>query len=251
MISCNIPNIMKKTVLLVFAIIAFFWLDLNPALCRTEFETIRLKNGNILTNVIVFSFLDDQIVGICSTGNVTITYDTITKYDRNKIDKILLEIQENKNFIQEQQAKGLVFFQGEWRTAAEADRLKKQQELVEIAKKQQQKEMTFDAKIEKLVDSQSTNKATFKVLQNLQNGFLCSMGEWIYGTLYFSGDFCFVENKGFTKQAIAVGTIMTENLYWGGTYSYTTARNEDKTVTRYYLDRSLAIEWAKVNHRKK
>jgi hypothetical protein len=238
---------MKNISLAGCVIIILFGLDSIPALCRTEFDTIRLKDGTARTNVIVYTFFDDHILGICSTGNISISYNTIVKYDRNKIEKVFLEIQENKVFIKEQQDKGLIFFQGKWRTASDVAQLTNQQAIADMAKQQKQKEEKYDAKLENLVDSQSTNKATFKVIQNLKDGLLCGMGEWVYGTLYFSGEICFVESKGLSNQTVTAGTVLTEPLYWAGTYSYTTARNENKTVTRYYIDRSLAIQHVKEN----
>lgn len=138
-------------------------------------------------------------------------------------------IEEQRRFDEEQKAKGMVKFQGKWMTPSE---------IKEIEAKQRDKE--YIAKADEIVMSKARTKVPFKVVQALPDGALCHAAEWNSALrgYYYTGDFFFL--LGATSKTLADDEEYTEDLYWAGTYTYTTVKGLEKTVKCYSYKRDLA-----------
>ncbi len=132
-------------------------------------------------------------------------------------------------FEEEQRAKGLVKYDGEWMTPAEKERRER------------------NAKFARLIVSKSRTRQTFKVLQILEEGrALCvSIRYNSYGNPILTDEvFCLLFSASSNKTVVD-GEIFTNDLYWSGTYSYTTVQGAPKKVALFAIDLSDAIREAR------
>ena len=130
----------------------------------------------------------------------------------------------------EQQAKGLVKYQGQWLTPAkvrEAEAQKREQEL--------------GAQAAELVSTKARKKARFKVTQLFVDGALCRAADRnvVRGPADYNGELFFLlASPGLKTDEDAE---YTEDLYWAGTNTYLTVRGEGKTINAYSVKRDLAL----------
>lgn len=104
-------------------------------------------------------------------------------------------------------------------------------------------EREYADKAESIVLSKSKKNTHYKVLQSLELGSLCIEGQWneIFQEFLYDGDpFFWVDSS---NAYTADEEKFSGDLYWCGTYSYTTAQEISKTVNAYTadLDRAVAI----------
>jgi hypothetical protein len=124
----------------------------------------------------------------------------------------------------------MVKFQGKWMTPGQ---------IKDIEKAQRNKE--YVARADNIVMSKARKRLPFKVIQALPDGALCHAAEWnevLRGYYYTSREFFYL--IGATSQTVADQEEYTEDLYWAGTYTYTTVRGEERTVNCYSHKRDVA-----------
>ncbi len=132
-------------------------------------------------------------------------------------------------FEEEQRAKGLVKYDGEWMTPAEKEKKER------------------DGRFARLIVSKSRTRQTFKVLQILEEGrALCvSIRYNSYGNPILTDEvFCLLFSASNNKTVVD-GEIFTNDLYWSGTYSYTTVQGAPKKVALFAIDLPDAIREAR------
>jgi S1-C subfamily serine protease len=139
------------------------------------------------------------------------------------------EGEDRQRFEAEQRAKGMVWFNGKWMTPSEIK-----------AVEAERREEAYVAKADELVRSKALSRVSFKVLQALPNGALCVMARYdpTLEATYFTGETFFLLSA--TSQTLADNEAYTEDLYWGGTYTYTTVKDVEKTVNCFSHRRDLA-----------
>lgn len=134
---------------------------------------------------------------------------------------------ERQEFEAEQRKKGLVAYGNEWITPAE----KASREANDKAKR--------------ISASKFERNVAYKVLQALDDGLLCVRAEFSrYLGVTYTGDIFFL--YGIGNRVIADGEEYRDDLYWTGTYSYTTVQGIPKTVNSYSVSRELALEIVKI-----
>lgn len=132
-------------------------------------------------------------------------------------------------FEEEQRAKGFVKYDGQWMTPAEKER------------------RVRDAKFARLIVSKSRTRQTFKVLQVLEEGrALCiSIRFDRYGNRVETDEiFCLLYTASINKTVVD-GEIFTNDLYWSGTYSYTTVQGAPKKVLLFAIELPDAVREAR------
>lgn len=134
---------------------------------------------------------------------------------------------ERQEFESEQRKKGLVAYGNEWITPTE----KASREANDKAKR--------------IAASKFERNVAYKVLQALDDGLLCVRAEFNrYLGVTYTGDIFFL--YGIGNRVIADGEQYRDDLYWTGTYSYTTVQGIPKTVNSYSVSRDLALEIVKI-----
>lgn len=126
-----------------------------------------------------------------------------------------------EEFAAEQRAKGLVLYNGRWMTPAQRD------------------EATKYERFRAFIMHRSKVNARFEILQIIGSGrALCIDAQ--------TGDvFCLHYSMDSAEnRAVVEGQKFTNNLYWGGTYSYTTVQNAPKRVALFAIDYSEAVQEA-------
>lgn len=128
-------------------------------------------------------------------------------------------------FAAEQRAKGLEEYKGQWLPKDKADALnKRDQELVIAWNK---------------VQAKSIRNLKYSVFQVIQNGMLI---EPIAGTIIQGGlNVDLVCLYGVAKGTAAEGDLYKDDVFWCGTYTYSTRGGKTSTVHAYSLDRDDAI----------
>jgi S1-C subfamily serine protease len=105
------------------------------------------------------------------------------------------------------------------------------------------------ARIQASIIKRSKGNACFKVMQSLPDGALCVFGEVkTYPALgiqetYYTGEMFYL---GGTTNVVGTNAVVDDeelsgNLYWGGTYTYRTVQDRDRTVNRYFLSVHAAL----------
>lgn len=136
---------------------------------------------------------------------------------------------EREAFEAEQRAKGLVQYDGEWMTPSE------------------KAHREHDARFARLIASKSRTRQTFKVLQVLEEGrALCvSIRFDMYGNRILTDEiFCLLYTASINRTVVD-GEIYTNDLYWSGTYSYTTVQGAPKKVALFAIELADAIREAR------
>jgi TPR repeat protein len=102
------------------------------------------------------------------------------------------------------------------------------------------REQDFIKRADVIVFSKYKSKVPFRVFQSLPDGCLCSIGEYdaVLERYVFTGEIFFLID--FTSKTVADNEKLTSDLYWAGTYTYTTREHVKKTVNCYSLDRQMA-----------
>ncbi len=160
--------------------------------------------------------------------------DAGTYFKRKREEALEAERREEERkrkaaFEEEQRAKGLVEYDGEWMTPAERDK------------------RVRDARFARLIVSKSRTRQTFKVLQVYEEGrALCvSIRYNRYGNPILTDEiFCLLYTASINRTVVD-GEIFTNDLYWCGTYSYTTVQNAPKKVSLFAIELSDAINEAR------
>jgi len=123
----------------------------------------------------------------------------------------------------------MVKFRSQWMSPAQVK---------EIEKKD--REQAYAKRANELTMSKAKGKVPFKVIQSLPSGALCRMGEQVpYGGMYYTGELFFL--VGATSKTIADDEQYTDDLYWAGTFTYTTVGGDEKTVNSYSYDKAYAL----------
>ena len=132
-------------------------------------------------------------------------------------------------FEREQIAKGLVKYNGEWMTPAE--------------KAQAEKNDRFS----KLILGNSRLNSQFKVFQIFEDGqALCCFREFDSFRGWYDSDVIFcLHFSASDNRTVTEGQIFNNNLYWSGTYTYTTVKGARSKVTLYSIDLAEAIKEAR------
>ena len=121
-------------------------------------------------------------------------------------------------FAQSQRDKGLVQYKGRWMTPEERDRIRRQDKFLEF------------------VADSSIIGCRFRILQIIGDGRALCVNDWsgkIFCLLYAT--------DSAHNRAIAEGDHLQNDLYWCGTYSYTTVQNASSTVSLYAIDLERAL----------
>lgn len=98
-----------------------------------------------------------------------------------------------------------------------------------------------------MVLSKSRQNTFFKVLQSMEQGSLCIDGSWDYDLqdMFYNGDIFFWVDT--SNAYTADEERFHGDLYWCGTYKYTTVKDIPKTVNAYTTDLDKAIAMVRLN----
>ncbi|WP_395745428.1 S1C family serine protease [Prosthecobacter sp.] len=112
------------------------------------------------------------------------------------------------------------------------------------------KKMTFSEKLLSPADQRycylaervlerSFPQIPYKVIQVLEDGILCQ--ELPDNNRYFSGETMFIWGK--FRNSVADGEVYRSDIYWAGSYSYTSVENIDRTIRSFArsLDKAVVI----------
>lgn len=144
------------------------------------------------------------------------------------------EKRRKRKFEDEQLAKGLVRFKDQWLTPGQANEMRRQEE-------EEKREKEYNAYIHALVMDKHKENINFKVLQAMTEGLLCIMGEWnnVLHRYVYTGEGFYLPDA--SNKTIADDDRYQGDLYWCGTYIYTTVKGDQRTVNRYSTDLSYAL----------
>jgi len=225
------------------AVIIIVGLSLSAEAAQVKFEELKTLDGSVYKNV--------EVLG-CTKDFITIKWDGGSGMVRNKNlpDEILKQLgvptaaerkkqaeqerqeaaekqrrlaEEQQRFSEEQRAKGLVKFAGKWMTPAE-----------KIVAEKKAREANYDKIADKAIKSRSHKNKHFKVIQALDDGLLCVEGiEQKRNRIYYTGDIFFL--YGLSRKTVADEEIYVGDLFWAGTYTYTTVAGAVRTVNSYCL----------------
>jgi S1-C subfamily serine protease len=203
----------------------------NSGLAR--FDSLTTLNGTPYRNVTVVRVQNDAIQVRHDSGGGRIPFEELPDDVLKKLGLPSKAEREEaqRRFEKEQQDKGLVKYDGRWVTPVEKER--------------SEKEKSFSAQADRIVMSKFLAGARFKVLQATTDGALSVIGtrDSYFGTYSYSGDIFFL--RGVPKAIVADDEEFASDLYWTGTYSYTTTLNADKTVNSYSMNRELALKFVR------
>ena len=112
---------------------------------------------------------------------------------------------------------------------------------IEAASSASDTEDAYVDKAKSMVLSKSKRDVNFKVLQSLPDGALCLEGEWnsLSQKFFYTGELFFWIDS--SNMFTAYDEKIHGDLYWCGTYNYTTVKDISKTVHAYTKDLSKAI----------
>jgi len=108
-------------------------------------------------------------------------------------------------------------------------------------------ENAYVDKAKSVIFPKSKTNIRFKVLQSLPDGALCIAGVWdtAWQKIVYSGElFYWVDS---TNAFTADDEEFQDDLYWCGTYSYTTVKDIHKTVHAYTSDLDKAVATVRYN----
>ena len=127
----------------------------------------------------------------------------------------------DEEFARQQRAKGLVFYDGEWMTPSERDLAQKRDRFF------------------RFIEDRSLNNCVYSILQIIGDGkALCTNRR-------NGNTFCLLySTDSANNRAISEGDVLRNNLWWCGTYKYTTVRNAMSTVPMFAIDVEVAIREA-------
>ena len=109
------------------------------------------------------------------------------------------------------------------------------------------KERVYVEKAKEIVLSKSKKNVVYTVFQSLDSGSLCTEGTWnaLSEEFRFDGeDFYWLDTA---KAYTADEEKFRNDLYWCGTYSYTTMLDEPRTLNAYTTDIETAILMVRIN----
>lgn len=213
---------MKKTVpqkclplLLIACVIAF---PCRPA--SAEYRSWTGKNGIAVEAELIGITDDSKFVSLRSReGRIT----------QGAVDKLS---EEDQQFIREyendQKAKGMVKFRNRWMSPG----------LVKDIKRREQ-EAKYHEYAHEMAMSKAKWRVPFKILQALPDGALCIRGEHVAGYMFYTEELFFL--IGATRRTVADDEEYIQDLYWAGTYTYTTVEGNEKTVNSYSFDLASAM----------
>jgi S1-C subfamily serine protease len=210
-------------------------------------QTVTTKDGTIYYNVTVAEIKGDQVVLFHSSGVVTTSLDNIPDDARKALGLPTSEVVEAKKKKQEeaieaqkkkqeeyerqQQAKGLVKYDNQWITPAEKAK-REAERAAQTAKKEAEEAIRkINAKAENIVLSNTNKDVGFRIIQPMENGSLC---------MRLTGEFFFL--YGASNQIVAEGDRLRGDLFWCGTYMYTSVARAQRTVNSYALSLDAARE---------
>jgi S1-C subfamily serine protease len=107
--------------------------------------------------------------------------------------------------------------------------------------KTSQREKKYIEEAEKIMLSKSKRNMPFQVLQSMEDGCLCLEGSYdsFFDEITYDGNVFFWIDA--TSRFMADDETFRKDLFWCGTYQYTTVKDLPKTVNKYTTDRDLAI----------
>ena len=145
--------------------------------------------------------------------------------EEKKQKEVAMAKAQQEAFAAEQRAKGLEEYKGQWLPKEKADALnKRDQELVVAWNK---------------VQAKSIRNLKYSVFQVIPNGMLI---EPIAGTIIQGGlNVDLVCLYGVAKGTAAEGDLYKDDVFWCGTYTYSTRGGKTSTIHAYSLDRDDAI----------
>lgn len=99
---------------------------------------------------------------------------------------------------------------------------------------------TFWANVDKIIMDGSIKNSRFKTFQVMEYGSLCSFGKYssYYRDYRYDGNTFFL--YGANNSFVANNEEYQNDLYYTGTYIYTTTQGADNTVQSYAFDKALA-----------
>ncbi|HOC69530.1 MAG TPA: trypsin-like peptidase domain-containing protein [Candidatus Hydrogenedentes bacterium] len=110
-----------------------------------------------------------------------------------------------------------------------------------------EEERVYVEKAKEIVLSKTKRNIVYKVFQSLESGSLCTEGTWnaLFEEFLFNGeDFYWLDT---TKAYTADEEKFRNDLYWCGTYSYTTMVDEPRTLNAYTTDFETAVIMVRLN----
>lgn len=144
----------------------------------------------------------------------------ILKEEKAAVQRRLAEERRKREeeFAAAQRAKGLVLYNGDWMTPSERENARKRDRFLAF------------------IRERSRFGCVYSILQIIGDGkALCI-------DLQTGKTFCLLfSTDSAHNRAIAEGDRMRNDLYWCGTYSYTTVRNAESTVSMFAIDLDTAI----------
>lgn len=109
------------------------------------------------------------------------------------------------------------------------------------------REKRYIERAEEIMLSKSKRNFPFKILQSMEDGSLCIEGDYdsFFDEITYDGNVFFWLDG--TSRYIADDETYRKDLFWCGTYQYTTVKDMPKTVNQYTVDRDLAIFIVRLN----
>ena len=127
----------------------------------------------------------------------------------------------DEEFARKQRAKGLVLYDGKWMTPAERAQAEKRDRFFQF------------------IDNRSINNCVYSILQIIGDGKALCVNRRSGTT------FCLLySTDNAHNRAISEGDVLRNNLWWCGTYTYTTVQNARSTVSMFAIDADVAIREA-------
>ncbi len=185
-------------------------------------QRLKTKNGTTYEDVRFKKLLNDDVLIYHAKGAARIPLCQLSDDDRTRLGiPTAAQLAERR--------RGLVEYKGHWMKPAKKAELEYQDKQAEARKK-----------ATAIVLSKSKKSVLFKLIQILADGALCVSQRFDprWGWTY-DGEFFFLYLTD-TKM-VADDEVYREDIYWCGTYSYTTVRGVRKTVNSYSAAKSRAI----------
>lgn len=192
-----------------------------------EFRTWAGKNGVSIQAELISVNDDTQSVSLhTSEGkNCQTAMSNLSEEDQKYI----------RVYEKNQKEKGLMKFRGQWLTP---------EQIKEIEIKD--RELDYLERATQLIMSKAKSKVSYKVIQALPTGALCVVGKpaTYSNNIIYAGEMFYL--VGVTSKTVADDETYVDDLYWAGTFTYTTVKDIEKTVNSYSFDKNSAREAVRI-----
>lgn len=207
-----------------------FAIDRKTASVLMDTSSSLAKNLKYLVLIHMHNELSDEAIRSLGLPSKNALMDYQEQKRNIEQQEIFQREEEQRKYAALQKSRGFIEFRGRWMTP---------EEKIYIQKREQ--EESYIAQAHQIMVSKSKEQVPFKVIQVLNDRALCFSGRYSSFLKDYIYDGETFELQGISTDTMTDGETYKYDLYWAGTYSYTTVRDIDKKVNSYCLQPVMAL----------